>query len=126
MTPLPSPQTSGKRQGKQIREGLGFWGSKFARGADTSYSGYTRSLEAADYDSFGALPMPEVAARPLRPAFSCFPHASPVLPKGVGKQRTAPQDRSNRSISLRKFGAGEGIRTLDPNLGKVPEGLTPG
>ncbi len=25
----------------------------------------------------------------------------------------------NALISLRKFGAGEGIRTLDPNLGKV-------
>ena len=28
-------------------------------------------------------------------------------------------------ILLKNFGAGEGIRTLDPNLGKVPEGLTP-
>jgi hypothetical protein len=28
-----------------------------------------------------------------------------------------------RTASL---GAGEGIRTLDPNLGKVPEALTPG
>ena len=28
-------------------------------------------------------------------------------------------------ISLIKFGAGEGIRTLDPNLGKVPERSTP-
>ena len=25
----------------------------------------------------------------------------------------------NALISIRKFGAGEGIRTLDPNLGKV-------
>ena len=24
------------------------------------------------------------------------------------------------------FGAGEGIRTLDPNLGKVPERVSPG
>jgi hypothetical protein len=30
-----------------------------------------------------------------------------------------PKDRFNRLISLRKSGAGEGIRTLDPNLGKV-------
>jgi transposase-like protein len=28
--------------------------------------------------------------------------------------------------SLRKSGAGEGIRTLDPNLGKVPDGLRQG
>jgi hypothetical protein len=119
MTPLPSPQTSEKRQGKQIREGLGLWGSNRTRDADTSYGEFTRSLEAAGYDGFGALPMPEVAARPLRPAFCCFPHASPVLPKGAGKQKTAPKDRSKPLISLRKSGAGEGIRTLDPNLGKV-------
>jgi hypothetical protein len=31
----------------------------------------------------------------------------------------------NALISLGKFGAGEGIRTLDPNLGKVPERSTP-
>ncbi len=29
----------------------------------------------------------------------------------------------NALISLRKFGAGEGIRTLDPNLGKTREPL---
>ena len=29
-------------------------------------------------------------------------------------------------IFLEKFGAGEGIRTLDPNLGKVPDGSTLG
>jgi hypothetical protein len=32
---------------------------------------------------------------------------------------TAPKDRFNTLISSRKPGAGEGIRTLDPNLGKV-------
>jgi hypothetical protein len=35
------------------------------------------------------------------------------------KQKAAPKDRSNILISLTKPGAGEGIRTLDPNLGKV-------
>jgi hypothetical protein len=35
-----------------------------------------------------------------------------------GKQKTAPKDRFTTLISLRKSGAGEGIRTLDPNLGK--------
>ena len=119
MTPLPSPQTSGKRPGKQIREGLGVWRSKRTRDADTSYSESTLSVEAAGYDSFGALPMPEVAARPLRPAFCCFPHASPVFLTGAGKQKTAPKDRSKSLIFLKKSGAGEGIRTLDPNLGKV-------
>ncbi len=119
MTPLPSPQTSGKRQGKQIREGLGLWVSKRVRDADKSRSGFARSPEAAGYDSFGGLPMPKAAVRPLQHASCCFPHASPVSQTRAGKQKTAPKDRSKPLISFRKFGAGEGIRTLDPNLGKV-------
>ena len=119
MTPLLSPKTLGKRSGKQIRKGLGFRGSKLARDADKSFSGFARSLEAAGYDSFGELPMPKVAACPLRPASCCFPHASRVSETGAGKQKTSPKDRSKPMISFRKFGAGEGIRTLDPNLGKV-------
>jgi hypothetical protein len=35
-----------------------------------------------------------------------------------GKQKT-PVGRSKSLVFLRKSGAGEGIRTLDPNLGKV-------
>jgi hypothetical protein len=119
MTPLPSPQTSGKHPGKQIPKGLGLWGSKRVRDADRSCSGFARSLEAAGYVGFGALPMPNVAVRPLRHASCCFPHASPISQSKAGKQKTALKDRSKPLISLRKFGAGEGIRTLDPNLGKV-------
>ena len=64
--------------------------------------------------------MPKVAVRPLR---SSFPHASPVSTSGAGKQEAAPEDRFKPLISSRKFGAGEGIRNLDPNLGKVvPKG----
>ena len=35
------------------------------------------------------------------------------------KQKQPRRAVFNRLISLRKSGAGEGIRTLDPNLGKV-------
>jgi hypothetical protein len=119
MTPLLSPKTLGKRLGKQTRKGLGLRGSKRVRDADKSCSGFARSLEAAGYDSFGAVPMPEVAVRPLRHASCCFPHASPVSETRAGKQKTAPKDRSKLLISLRKLESGEGIRTLDPNLGKV-------
>ncbi len=35
------------------------------------------------------------------------------------KQKRPLRTVFNRFISLRKSGAGEGIRTLDPNLGKV-------
>jgi hypothetical protein len=123
MTTLPLPKTSGKRTGKQIREGLGLWGSKRTRNADMPYSEFTRSLEAAGSDSFRALPMPKVAASPLRHASCCFPHASPVSQTGAGKQKARRRTLFIRLISLRKFGAGEGIRTLDPNLGKVIIGL---
>jgi hypothetical protein len=113
------PQTSGKRPGKQIRKSIRLRGSKRIRDADASCSGFTCSPEVVGYDSFGALPMAEAAARPLRPAFWCFPPASPVLPKSAGKQKTGLKARSKTLIFIRKFGAGEGIRTLDPNLGKV-------
>ena len=66
-----------------------------------------------------AIHMPRVAVRPLLSSLCRFPHASPVSPSRVGKQNTAPKDRSKQLISLRELGAGEGIRTLDPNLGKV-------
>ncbi len=49
-----------------------------------------------------------------------------VLPARPCKQRDGlPKDRLIALISLRKFGAGEGIRTLDPNLGKVQITLRP-
>jgi hypothetical protein len=66
-----------------------------------------------------AIHMPRVAARPLLSSLCRFPHASPLSPSWAGKQKTAPKDRSKQLISLRELGAGEGIRTLDPNLGKV-------
>jgi 2-hydroxychromene-2-carboxylate isomerase len=53
------------------------------------------------------------------PAPCCFPTASPVLEGVSGKQGAAPRGRPNRFNFLEKFGAGEEIRTLDPNLGKV-------
>jgi hypothetical protein len=63
--------------------------------------------------------MPNLIESPPDYAFWCFPHASPVSTSGAGKQEAAPDDRFKPLISLSKFGAGEGIRTLDPNLGKV-------
>src|SRR5271156_5938671 len=119
MTPLPSRQTSGKHPGKQIRKGLGLWGSMRTRNGDTSGSGVTCSREAAGYDRFRASPMPKVAVRPLRRAFYCFPPASPPFVSGPGKQKRPRRAAFIRLISLKKLGAGEGIRTLDPNLGKV-------
>ena len=119
MTPSPSPQVTGKHPGKQIRGVFGLWGSKRIRAAETTYSEFSRSIKAVVWDSLKAIPMPEPAADPLEHASCCFPHASPVSSIRLGKQKTAPKGRSKQLIFLRKFGAGEGIRTLDPNLGKV-------
>jgi hypothetical protein len=51
-------------------------------------------------------------------ASPCFPHASPTALEGPGKQKTPRRAFSKCLIFLKKTGAGEAIRTLDPNLGK--------
>jgi hypothetical protein len=60
---------------------------------------------------------------------SPLPAASPVLPRfrgpGRGSKKRPRRTAFNCLILMRKSGAGEGIRTLDPNLGNVPEGLSP-
>ena len=63
--------------------------------------------------------MPKPAESPLHFASICFPPASPTVAFEAGKQKTTPKDRSDSLICLQKIGAGEGIRTLDPDLGKV-------
>jgi hypothetical protein len=78
-----------------------------------------RSIAWLENGGSWTLSMPQAAESPLHFAFCCFPPASPPLPPGPGKQKTAPKDRCNPLIFLMKFGADEGIRTLDPNLGKV-------
>jgi hypothetical protein len=77
------------------------------------------SKVTARQDKLWSLPLPTPSLCPPRLALRCFPRASPGTPLRAGKQKTAPKDRFNTLISLRKSGAGEGIRTLDPNLGKV-------
>jgi hypothetical protein len=52
-----------------------------------------------------------------------FPGASPNLRQTSGKQDSSPKDRPNRFNFQKKIGAGEEIRTLDPNLGKVTNSL---
>jgi hypothetical protein len=98
---VPSLSRLGKQSRKQIRLSVG------------------PSLRSTRSGTLDAIHMPKVAARPLQHASCCFPHASPVSEARAGKQRTALKDRSKQLIFLKKFGAGEGIRTLDPNLGKV-------
>ena len=53
--------------------------------------------------------------------FSCEkrPTASALLPSRKRFRGTGGPDRGKRLHFCGKTGAGEGIRTLDPNLGKV-------
>ena len=66
-----------------------------------------------------ALAMPNAIGRIRRHDPGCFPSASPTQASWAGKQETASTDRAKPLRLMRKLGAGEGIRTLDPNLGKV-------
>ena len=52
-------------------------------------------------------------------ASHCFPFASQRVARVTGKQTGAPEGKANCLWALGSTGAGEEIRTLDPNLGKV-------
>ena len=54
-----------------------------------------------------------------RPSTNSIESAQSRSPYGPSKQKRPQRAAFIRLISLRKSGAGEGIRTLDPNLGKV-------
>jgi hypothetical protein len=70
------------------------------------------------------LHMPKPTESPLHFASGCFPPASPAVVPEAGKQKKTPGDRSQLLICLKKTGAGEGIRTLDPDLGNAPAVLS--
>ena len=94
MTPLLSPKTSGKRPGKQIRKGLGLRGSKRVRDADKSCSGFARSLEAAGYDSFGAVTHAESGRAPATTCFLLLPPCFPRFPR----PRRGSKKRPRRTV----------------------------
>ena len=71
----------------------------------------------ARQQGLGASPI--VRCGTLEFASSCFPPASPLSWARPGKQKTPRRAFAKCLISRRKIGAGEAIRTLDPNLGKV-------
>ncbi len=50
---------------------------------------------------------------------NCFPPASPISGHWLGKQKAPRRALLKTLILLDQTGAGEEIRTLDPNLGKV-------
>jgi hypothetical protein len=81
-----------------------------------------RQVLQAELRGLGTPPMGKAAGSPLRFAFCCFPPASPAYMPEAGKQTTTPKDLSKQLICWKKIGAGEGIRTLDPDLGKAQIG----
>jgi hypothetical protein len=54
--------------------------------------------------------------------------SKPMTPEALRASSVSPLPwpRNENTLKSLIIGAGEGIRTLDPNLGKVPEALTPG
>ena len=113
-----------KQLGKRIENDIVISGNTRSQRDGKSSSGLAPLPGVTRVGTLEAIHMPKVAGRPLRSSSCRFPYASPVSPSGTGKQKTAPKGRPKKLISLRKFGAGEGIRTLDPNLGKVLERST--
>jgi hypothetical protein len=78
-----------------------------------------RQVLKAEIRGLRTLNMRKAAESPLRFAFGCFPPGSPAFVPEAGKQKTSPKDPSQQLICLKKIGAGEGIRTLDPDLGNA-------
>jgi hypothetical protein len=83
-----------------------------------------RQVLQAEIRGLGAMRIPKAAESPLRFASRCFPPASPAFVPEAGKQKTTRKDPSKQLICWMKIGEGEGIRTLDPDLGKVEGGKT--
>jgi hypothetical protein len=74
--------------------------------------GLGRSAQVCAAPSNAAVSATQLASR-------CFPHASPIFTNCPGKQKRRWAAASIHLNSFKKFGAGDGIRTHDPNLGKV-------
>ena len=76
-TPIPRRQRTLRRLGKQSRKQIRL--------------SVVPSLCSTRLGTLDAIHMPKVAARPLRHASCCFPHASPVSGTRAGKQKNGPE-----------------------------------
>ena len=109
----------GKRSGKQPDGDLNVGKAHAVAGIGRLSKALAHPVTLSSGGLCSSLSMPKVAGSPPHFASGCFPPASPILRAQAGKQKTAPKGRFKQLISLKEIGAGEGIRTLDPNLGKV-------
>ena len=116
-----SPRPTRRHHSRRPRAALD--GEKSDRSLVISTAMYSRGpwrlVVQAENNGLETLLVPEAAESPPHFAFCSFPNASPAFAPGSGKQKTVPRDRSKHFVLLVKFGAGEAIRTPDPNLGKV-------
>jgi hypothetical protein len=113
---------SRKQAGKLDTACIAIEGNRAACGEARSFGSAAASLQCVtppELQAAAASAMPNAFGSVRHHALCCFPHASPALMFGAGKRKTVPRDCSKPLISSRTFGAGEGIRTLDPNLGNV-------
>ena len=79
----------------------------------------TMNFVSASQPASGGATHAQSGPKPVALHFRLLPPASPALAPGPGKQKRPRRAAFIRLKSLRDFGAGEGIRTPDPNLGKV-------
>jgi hypothetical protein len=113
---------SRKQAGKVDTACIAIEGSRAACGEALSFGSAAESLQCVtppELQAAGASAVPNAFGSVRHHAFCCFPPASPALVPTAGKQKQPRRATLNHLKSLRDFGAGEGIRTLDPNLGKV-------
>jgi len=108
-----------KQPGKRFENTIVISGNTRSQRDGKLSGGRTSSPGVARLGTLEAIRKPNVAGRPLRSSSYCFPQASPISLSEAGKQEKAPENCSKPLTPSRKFRAGEGIRTLDPNLGKL-------
>ncbi len=115
---MPSLNEPGKHPGKQI--------GKLSRSGEHAYPTRRQAVWRSCAIAWSGRPRviqhPTYAESGRARATSSFPLLPPCFPDFAewgGEAKNGPKDRLKRLIPLRKSGAGEGIRTLDPNLGKV-------
>jgi hypothetical protein len=90
-----------------------------AVGNSRADSAYGSRAEACFHGGGSHRAMLARGGSPTKIGPACLPLAYPSLGQRLGKQKASRRTPFIRLKSLRDFGAGEGIRTLDPNLGKV-------
>ena len=104
-----------------------FWFPRRSMTISPCLCGRTRCDPFRPVFRFGQLQSPIAGANPRRAVHLHGIDVAQIGPQSRPiKQKRPRRIAFNLAILIIKSGAGGGIRTLDPKLGKVPEGSTPG